>query len=45
MKEYTFTYKDVNGRTNYASRFADNEQIATEKFKVLYPNTYILEIN
>lgn len=44
MKEYTFTYKDINSRTNQASRFAENQEKATEKFKVLYPNTYILEV-
>lgn len=44
MKEFTFTYTDWCGRTNYASRFAENEQTATEKFKTLYPNTYILDI-
>ena len=45
MKEYIFTYTDWNGRRNVASRFAENEITATEKFKLLYPNTYILEIN
>jgi hypothetical protein len=45
MKEYTFTYTDHVGRTNTASRFAENEYEATEKFKVLYPSTYILDVN
>jgi len=45
MREFTFTYKDFCGRTNKASRFAENEEKATEKFKLLYPSTYILEIN
>lgn len=45
MKEFTFIYTDWCGRTNQASRFASNEQEATEKFKTLYPNTYILDIN
>ena len=45
MKEFTFTYKDHVGRNNKASRFAENEEKATEKFKLLYPSTYILDIN
>ena len=45
MKEFKFKYKDVNGRTNIASRFAKDEYEATEKFKLLYPNTFILDIN
>jgi hypothetical protein len=45
MTRFTFTYKDFHGRTNKAERFGTTEQEATEKFKTLYPNTYILEIN
>ncbi len=45
MIEFTFTYKDSVGRTNKASRFAENQEKAIEKFKLLYPSTYILEIN
>ena len=45
MREYTFIYTDWCGRTNQASRFAESQEKATEKFKVLYPNTYILDIN
>ncbi len=44
MTKYTFTYKDWHGRTNKADRYADNEFTATEKFRVLYPNTTILSI-
>lgn len=44
MKEYTFIYTDWCGRTNKASRFAEDSESATTKFKTLYPNTYILEV-
>jgi hypothetical protein len=45
MTRYTFIYTDWNGRKNVAERYATNEIEATEKFKLLYPNTYILNIN
>jgi hypothetical protein len=45
MKEFTFTYKDACGRTNRASRFAENQETATDKFRLLYPNTYILDVD
>jgi len=44
MKEFLFIYKDSCGRKNQATRFADCEQKATEKFKTLYPNSYILNV-
>ena len=44
MREYTFIYTDWCGRSNQASRFAENQEKATEKFKLLYPNTYILDV-
>ena len=44
MREYTFIYTDHVGRTNRATRFAENEETATDKFKLLYPNTYILDV-
>ncbi len=45
MTKFTFTYTDWHGHTNKAERFGNDEIQATEKFKLLYPNTYILEIN
>ena len=44
MREYKIFYTDWCGRSNFATRFADNEETATEKFKLLYPNTYILDV-
>lgn len=44
MKQFTFTYTDHVGRTNRASRFAEDVETATQKFKTLYPISTILKV-
>lgn len=44
MKEFKFTYTDHVGRTNKASRFAEDLETATQKFKTLYPISRILNV-
>ena len=44
MRQFKFTYTDWLKRKNVATRFAEDVETATQKFKTLYPISTILKV-